>query len=272
MKGGKMGFYGSSFIYAGIPSELYDIRIAELNSNSSEQKSMGSSDMEIINKKIARRPVPFFYAATPSPVLSFSVSAYTNSTEIDAEFFALLQSKFFSNRRYDVFQVIQPDMQSSYWNAILKNPQITRVGNLLRGITFDVTCDAPYGFEFPKTITYNYVAETVDDHKIFNNTSHDTWDYVYPNLVITINNIGGDLTITNSDDNDRVFQFTGLSPNEVITMNCGLQTLSSSTGLLRLGNFNKNFLRFVPKLNHLHIQGSVASISMTTQFIAKKIG
>lgn len=266
-----MTFYAKSFIFDGIPSDYYGLFISEINPNAGDQKSMGSSDMTILDKKIFRRPVPFLFGMTPVSPLTFTLSCFSED-EIDAVFFELIQEKFCSARTYKSLQIVQYDMQSAYFSAILKNPQIIRVGNLLRGITFEVTCNAPYGFEFPKTITYSYTASTVNDNVIFNNTSNDINQYLYPNLIITVNNIGGDLSITNSDDNNRIFAFTGLSPNEIITMNCGLQTLSSSIGLKRLSNFNKNFLRLVPKLNHLHIQGSVLSIQMTTQFIAKKIG
>jgi phage-related protein len=80
------------------------------------------------------------------------------------------------------------------------------------------------------------------------------------------------VSITNLDDSNRVFSFTGVSPNEVLTVNNSLQTISSSTGLIRLSYFNKHFLRLVPGVNRLRIQGNVGSVAMTTQFVAKKIG
>lgn len=264
-----MSFYGSSFLYNNVASELYGLRISSIDSQAVNE-SMGSSDVEIMNKKIYRRATPYFYGSTPTPVLSFPMSAYS-AEEIDSEFFQLIQKAFFSNRNFKKLQINQFDMQDVYFNCILKSPKIIRIGNLLTGIKFDVVCDSPFAWRFPKTTNYTYTASVVNDNVTYNNTTDDTGNYTFPSLVITMNNIGGDISIVNSDDNNRVFTFTGLSPDEVLTIDCSLQTISSSTGLKRLSNFNKNFLRLLPKLNHLHITGSVANIAMTVQTIAKKI-
>jgi phage-related protein len=265
-----MSFYGSAFSYNNIQSESFGLRIAELDA-SGVNESMGSSSMEILEQKIYRRATPFFFGATPSPKLSFEMSAFSEN-EIDADLFQLIQKAYFSSRTYQKLYIDQVDMQSTYFNCILLDPQIVRVGNLLHGIRFTVSCDAPFAWGWPKTTTYNYTQTIVDSTETFLNTSDDTGGYLYPNLTITLNNIDDDLSITNLDDNNRVFAFTGISANEVLTINNGLQTISSSTGLRRLSNFNKHFLRLVPGRNRLRIQGNIASIQMVTQNIVKKIG
>ena len=163
-------------------------------------------------------------------------------------------------------------MQTSYFDCIFNEPKTVRNGNQIYGFNAEVVCNSAFGWETPKTTTYTYSASVVDSSVVFNNRSDDSGNYLYPNLVITMNNIAGGLSITNSSDSNRVFSFAGLSGNEVLTINCGLETLVSSTGLKRLSNFNKNFLRLVPGINNLRIQGNVASIAMTTQYVAKKIG
>jgi len=265
-----MSFYGSSFIFNGIPSETYGLRISDLDA-SGINESMGSNSMEIVNQKIYRRATPFFYGATPTPTLSFEMTAFSEN-EIDADFFSLLQKVFFSSRTYKVLQIDEFDMQNVYFSCILNDPKIVRVGNLLSGIKFTVDCNSPFAFEFPKTVSYSYTAPIVDSTIIFNNTSDDAGTYLCPSNVLTCNSFGGDITITNSDDSNRVFFFDDLSANEVITIDNSLQTISSSTGVRRLSKFNKHFLRLVPGLNHLRIQGSISSFSMTTQFVAKKVG
>jgi phage-related protein len=104
---------------------------------------------------------------------------------------------------------------------------------------------------------------------VFNNKSDDKGAYLYPKLVITMNNSGGNVTITNSSDASRVFSFTGLLTSEVITIDNSLQQITSSTGLLRMSNFNKKFFRLIPEINNLRFQGNIASIDMTYQFVAK---
>lgn len=265
-----MAFYGRAFIYDGVPSELYGLMISDIDASAIE-RTMGSNAMDIYDTKIYRRAVPYFYGATPAPVLSFPMSAFSEQ-EIDADMFSLIQKWLFSSRTYKKLQIDQVDMMNIYFDCILNEPEIIRVGNLIKGFTCTVVCNSPYALKFPTTINYTYTASFVDDTVVFNNTSDDTGDYLYPALEITMNDFGGDVIITNANDNNRIFRFDDLLPNEVITIDCSLQTISSSTTLRRLTNFNKKFLRLVAGVNTLHIQGNVENIAMTTQFVAKKLG
>lgn len=271
MKGGKMGFYGRSFLYRNQPSELYGLYIMNLDGNAITN-SMGSSSMDIKEEKIFRKATPYFLGATPSPKLEFPFSAFSYE-EIDAMRFEAIQKWLFSSRSYQPFSIDQPDIQDIYFNAILNNPKIERVGDLIMGFSATVECDSPFAYKYPKTTTYTYTAPVIDSTEIYYNMSDDTGDYLYPtSLVITMNNIAGDVSITNLDDSNRVVSFMDLAASEVLTISPLYQTISSSTGLKRLSNSNKKFLRLVPNINRLRIQGNVASIVMTNQWVAKKIG
>ena len=266
-----MAFYGRSFIYDGVPSELYGLYIMDINADSINS-SMGSSSMEIIEQKIYRKPTPYFYGAFPSPKLQFDFSAYSEK-ELDAETFEKIQKWLFSSRTYKKFQIDQFDFQNVYFNCFFNEPTIERVGNLIFGFSTKVICDSPYALRHPETTTYSYTTSVVDSTETYYNQSDDAGDYLYPtSLIITMNNTDGDVYITNLDDNNRVVSFTNILPNEVLTISPQYQTIQSSTGLKRLANSNKKFLRLVPGRNRLRIQGNVESIQMTNQFIAKKIG
>lgn len=265
-----MAFYGNSFLYDNIPSETYGLRISGLDADAINQ-SMGSSAMNIYEQSIYRRPTPYFFGATPSPKLSFSLSAFAEE-EMDASHFQLVQKWLFSSRTYKKLQIDQMDMYDIYFNCILNQPEIIRVGNKIQGFSCQVECDSPFAWKFPITTNYTYTQSVVNDTVTFNNTSDDIGNYVYPILVISLNNTGDHVKITNESDNNRVFEFLNLAASEVLTVDCGLETITSSTNLLRLSNFNKKFLRLVPGVNRLHIEADVENIAMTTQFIARKIG
>lgn len=265
-----MAFFGRSFIYDNIPSETYGLYIMDIDSNEIN-KSMGSSSMEILEQKIYRKATPYFYGSYPSPKLSFNFSAYSEQ-EMDAEHFALVQKLLFSSRSYRKFAIDQEDMQNIYFNCILNSPQINRVGNLIRGFSCEVICDSPFAWLYPKTTTYTYTSSIVNSTETYYNGSDDTGNYLYPDLVITQNNIAGDISITNLDDSNRIFLFEDLQADEVLIISNNNQTISSSTGLKRLSLFNKHFLRLVPGVNRLKVEGNVLSIVMTNQWVAKKIG
>jgi phage-related protein len=227
--------------------------------------------MDIVEEKIYRKAIPYHLGSTPNSKLSFSISAFSEE-DLDADMVARIEKAYFSHRTYKPFMIYQPDLEDVYWLAILQDPRFHKIGNIAKGVSFTVSCNAPYGFHYPHQTAWTFTDPTVDQTVIFNNTSDDSGDYLLPQLVITMNNTAdADLSITNSDDGNRNFVFTDLSQNEVIIMDCYRQTLSSSTGLRRLSKFNKKYLRLVNGLNHLRIQGNVASIVMTTQFISKKI-
>ena len=266
-----MSFFGRSFIYDGKPSEEFGLLISNIDADGVNE-SMGSSSMEIEEQKVFRRATPYFFGATPSPKLEFELSAFSED-DIDAETFGIIQRWLFSSREYKKLQIDQPDMQQVYFNCFLQEPEIVRVGSIIKGFNCTVTCDSPFAYKFPQTTTYTYTADVVDETETYYNMSEDKGAYLHPEtMVITMNNLGGDVTITNESDNDRVVSFTGLLGDEVLTISPNYQTISSSSGLKRLSASNKKFLRLVPNKNVLRIQGSVASISMTNQFVVKKIG
>lgn len=265
-----MAFYGRSIIFNGIPSEEYGLYISDLDA-SGISNSMGSYDLEIKEQKIYRRPTAYLYGTTATPHLEFDMTLLAEE-ELTAEDFEGVQKWLFGQDGYKTLQVDQYDMQSVVFYAILNSPEIIRVGNKIQGCKFHVVCNSPFGFTFPKVTSYTYGSSVVNATETFYNSSDDTANYLYPTCVITMNNIAGNITITNQEDNNRVFEIVNLHANEIITINNSLQTISSSTGLKRLGNFNKHWLRFVPYLNTLHIQGNVANIELTYSEIVKKIG
>lgn len=263
-----MPFYGSRFIYDNKSSDYFNLYVSEIGGDGSSTWN-GSGSMEIYNKKLYRRSTPFFYGSSIGDNLEYELS-FTSPEDIDSRTSELIQKWLFSSRSYKKLMVVQPDMQDVYMNVILNNPQVVRDGNFIRGYTCTAQCDSPFGgWRFPKTKTYSYTSEVIDASITFNNSSDDVGAYLYPILVITMNNTGGNIKITNQSDLNRVFEFTSLSPSEVLTVDNSLQQISSSTDLKRMSNFNKKFFRLIPGINNLRFQGNIESISMTYQFVAK---
>ena len=263
-----MKYYSSSFVYDGSPSSYFNLYVSEIGGDGNSENSGGGS-FEVYNKKIYRRSVPFFYGSAVGDNMEYELS-FTSPEDIDSRTSELIQKWLFSSRSYKKLMIVQPDMQDVYMNVILNDPQVVREGNLIRGYTCTAQCDSPFGgWKFPKTKTYTYTAEVIDNTVTFNNSSDDSGNYLYPQFVITMNNAGGNITITNQSDGDRVSSFTGLSPSEVLSVDNSLEQISSSTDLKRMSNFNKKFFRLIPGINTIRFQGNVSSITMAYQFVAK---
>ena len=108
----------------------------------------------------------------------------------------------------------------------------------------------------------------MDDDIVFTNKS-DNSDYLYPSLVITMNSFGGDVTITNSSDANRVFEITSLTAGEIITVDNDRGMLTSSLDLRRMGSFNKLWFRMPQGRNEFNISGNVESVVMSYDFARK---
>ena len=182
----------------------------------------------------------------------------------------MAQAWLFGHATYKKLQIMQPDLQDMYFNCILSSPQVFKSGNMIKGFSCRVICDSPFGWAFPKVSTYTYTSSQNNLALLFMNLSNDNY-YLFPTVQITMNSFGGSFSITNTSDGSRIFGFTALSPNEIITVNNDLGIVTSSTGFKRLANFNKNWLRFKKGANSLLINGQAASLRLTYSF-AKKIG
>jgi phage-related protein len=265
-----MAFFARTFIFNDIPSETYGLYLGVAGDSGESTNAVGT-DVTLLTQKIYRRPVPLYYGAEQTPVLQFPLSMYSPN-EMTAADFSDTATWLFGQMAYKKLRICQNDMQDIYFNCFLTAPQIVRYGNLIKMITTTVICDAPWGWGEPGVYTYNFNPN--EYAPLFNaridNISDDNF-YTYPtNLIIKANLFGGAVTITNIEDNNRQF-ILSLSPNETVTLNCDLQTISSDATLYPLANFNLNFLRLIQGTNNLIIEGNVKEITMNVP-TAIKIG
>lgn len=264
-----MSFYAKSFMYNDTPSELFDIQIASIDSGGAVS-SPGSGTIEILENYVYRRPVPYFYGVKFSSKVSFPISFFSPN-EIDAQTFSYLQNWLFGQLSYKKLAVIQVDMDSFFMNCIFTEPNVIRAGNVIYGIQGTCIMDSQFAWTYPKTLTYNFAERPNDYRLIFNNDSHYA-GYLYPYITFSFNSEPGSyLNIINRTDNFRLFSIVGLSPNEAIIVNNDLGILTSSLLIPRLSNFNKNFLRLVPGINELSLEGNITQLTLTYQF-ARRLG
>jgi len=264
-----MSFFGRSFVFDGIPSETYNLFIS--SPDGGDVDTPGGSNVSIVKDEIRRRSEPFTYGVDQIEVLKFEIMLNSPSPDgLTAVDIQTAKRWLLGRQSYKKLQIMQPDMQDVYFNCFLSNAREHKVGNIIRGLKLDVECNAPWAFRFDKILTFDYIVAFVNTSILINNLSDDNY-YLYPNLDVTMNSTGGDLTITNTNDSDREFIFESMSPDEVLNVNNSLNILTSSTGLFRLSNFNKQWLRLVPGMNNLTIVGNVSQLLFTLKF-AKKIG
>jgi hypothetical protein len=264
-----MAFYATRFIFDEIPSEFYNLYLGEF-SGGGEATTATSNDVILLTQKLFRKPTPLFWGTEQTPVLSFPLFVYSPD-EITADAFSEISTWLFGQQTYKKLRLCQDDMVETYFNCFLTAPQIIRMGNIIQGFTTTVICDSPWGWKNSKYYDYTYPDQyTITDNIAFFNESANAF-YTYPTeLVITGNVFGGSITIVNTTDNSRSFELD-LVPNEVVTMNCDLQFISSNLVTYPLANFNLNWLRFLPNTNNIVISGNVKELEITMP-VAVKVG
>jgi phage-related protein len=265
-----MAFYAKNFIFNDIPSEFYNLYLGTFNGEG-ENITTGSDNVNLLTQKLYRRPVPLFWGAEQTPVLTFPLSVYSTS-EITAQGYSEIASWLFGQQNYKVLRICQNDMVDVYFNCFLTEPEIVREGNIIRGFTATVVCDSPWGWKEPKSYVYtcNVNYYTTGYIKFLNESANSF--YTYPTEVkITANLFGGTVTITNTSDASRQSILTVL-PNEVITINSDLQTISSDLITYPLYNFNLNFPRFIRGVNNLVVTGNLYKLEITSPVAVKISG
>jgi len=253
-----MAFWGNTFVFDGVPSELYNLYIS--SPDGGMISTAGSGDVELLTQKVFRNPKPYLLGVQQSPVLSFDIQ-FTSPDELMVEDMRTILSWLFGQSQYKKLQIQQLDMDDIYFNCFITAPQIIKVGNLIKGISGTVICDSPFAWAFSKTTTKNYTGSANETFVLFNTSDNN--NYTYPAVVATIDDFGGTFSITNNTDDGRVFTFTGMSQGEIVTIDNERCIITSSTGLRRLGNFNKQWFRLLKGINSLTIMGNVAQVKIT---------
>jgi phage-related protein len=263
-------FFGSEFIFDGVPSSAYDLRILDFSSSGGVTNGPMGSDATIVQKQIFRRSRPYFYGRSTNVNLEFDITV-GSLDPLSSMNRSAIESWLIGRMNYLPLQIVQSDMSNVTFNVIFNKGTNAYVGSVNRGMTLHAYCQDPWGYEASKTLTKTYANNIINDTFTFYNGSADS-DYLKPVISFNMNAASTSIAITNITDNGRITQFDNLLSWEVITMDSNRGTIASNTGLMRMANFtSKKFFRLVPGLNTINILGGVYSFVMTYQF-AKKIG
>jgi hypothetical protein len=262
-------FYGSEFIFDGVPSSRYDLRIFDLETGG---KSSGNAGAEstIYEEFLYRKNRSNFFGRATNTNLEFdiTVGSFNPISAMDRN---LAQTWLTSRMEYKKFKIIQSDMIDYYFNVIFEKASNEYVGNLNQAFTLHARCDSGYAWEYPKTLTKSYTGGGVTNESFTIYNSSADPDYNYPIVDFTLNGVGTSFVLTNTSDNNRQYSFTGLSANENINTDNYNEILISSTGLFRLSKFNLHWFRLIPGFNSLNILGGISEFKLTTQY-ARKVG
>ena len=255
-----MAIHSKGFIYNGRSTSEFNVKIATIGSFDTHQ------DLGMTREVVRDRPIDSFmdiiYGSFYSSNLEFTItvikedeSRFTNS-EIRQLNKWLIGYNYPKKLELDSCVL---GMENVYFNCLFTSVSTTSIGGII-GLTYNVVCDAPYGYE-DFNVTYE-ISETNSDvatEIMFYNTSDENEEYLYPIVKITKTG-NGDISIISSSDVNNDITLEGLVDGEVVTIDSLRQTINSTeqTFTNTLGgydNFNHNWLRLLPGNNIIGVYG-----------------
>lgn len=265
-----MSFYAQNFIYDGVLGSEYGLRIT---SQSDGLVNVPGASVELITQNVYRNPKNYLLGVKDSPVLKISIEI-TVEKELTAGESSVIARWLFGQKNYKKLQIVQPDMENIYFNCIFTNPQVIKVGNIIRGYSATAECDSPFAWEFPKKISYSFTDYSIYETVRVNNSS-DLADYYYPVIGIRTNIFGGNFEIINRSENERLFGINNLEPNDTIIIDNMMQRIYSlNTGknyIESIADYDYTWFRYVPNANILLLKGNIESLTFLHEFPKKYI-
>jgi len=272
-----MNFYGKSFIFDGISSDLYDLRILNF-SQSSPSEGVSTGVINTMEEWLYRREMPYFYGTYYQNSLEFDLTvgsfSYLDGTSRDTILRWLL-----GRQRYLPLKIVQDDISTFVFNVIFTQINPVYVANLNYAFKIHAKCDRPWAYYVPPTTirTYTPVSNTglLETLAYYNSSSFS--GYNKPIVSFTISGSApssAQFSIINRTDDAtgaRPFSFTGLQPSEVLTVDNDKGIITTSASALRMSTFSKNFLRLVQGVNSLEIYGYATNFTLDTKF-ARSVG
>lgn len=249
-----MGFKGMKFVFNGIPCERYDLMIATIG-NSKDSSACGTIS-EIIKDKTNRQNEYSAYGVSHSDPLKIDITFFSKEF-IDRQKFGAIQ-KWLEVPYYAKLQVIQDDLQDSYYNCIFTRIEAEYFGSNIIGITATAECNAAWSYSDTKVVLLNNL---IDKNKItfFNPT--DDYSYVYP--IITIKTeTNGNIIIKNTSDKNRTLEIKDLRANDEFIIDNDLQIIKTVNGLEVFPKCNHQWLRLVPGQNIWKVEGSLKELKI----------
>lgn len=245
-------FNAYEFVFNGDSSFLYGLMIYDLDDNKQTDVSFGNK-ASIIETRISRRIQPIHFGVNyhESP-LEFKL-VFGSERDLDRYELEEISKWLTGYQDYRWLQICQPDLSSVQFRCLITELKPISVGWLPVAFEATVVCDCPYAYgdEFQ----YRYTVSGSTDI-VFQNGS-TIREYWKPRLSISPRSGVTDFSIVNHSDNDREFKLSGIPPSDlnisVDNANCMISELNFGYNLY--GNFNYNFLRFVPGDNHLTVTG-----------------
>lgn len=240
---------GTDFIFDGVDSSVYGLKIIKLNADMISEPYFGSKD--IISDKNPNKDYSYFFKTQKNPI-TFELT------------FSLLNELWTPNTKYMIANWLVKDYYCQFktedypdknFYVICTNQGDLMTNGLEQGyITMEFENLYPYAMS--DVFTYSFNLSNISVPTVIEITNLSNVGNYKPELQFTLSGSNTGLSIVNLTNNNKEFEFTGLDVGETIYVNNDLkQIISGTNGNYRLSKFNKGWLDLVYGVNQLQVTG-----------------
>lgn len=268
-----MNLFGEDMVIGDFRLSEHGLILASFDDESETEDDLGMN-YDTVEEYISSNPVPVFIDAKYSEKLRPIATLIKDP--------CLLQDQFFTEHDcreilreltgfygYKTMQVYSNEMDEQlYFNVRVNNVQYKKVQGKIVGVVLHMECDSQFAWSKEFNYKYEIKAGTLLS---FYNISDDLNNYLKPTVKIKSSSDIEKLEMINTSDNNWTTILKNISANEIITMDCKNEILTSSIeDRLILNDFNMHFMRFVSGVNKIQVN---SDISLEISFVyPRKVG
>lgn len=236
------------FTYDGQWCGTYGLQIADFDNSIVKETEAFSPTLSL---QKAPGSIRFFYGGIEydsAPTCEFSV---LSENELTGDMRSIILSWLIGRKKFKPIQFQDGDNDEFIHYCIFTSAKTIWVNGRCHGFRLTAQFNSPFArgestiITIPKAGMYSMQ---------LNNQSDIMDDYTYPTVTFT----GGSIDIINvTDDQNRHFTFSGVDPEETVTVDNEVRHISSTNGGAKLDNFtSRNWLRLRKGYNTLLITAS----------------
>lgn len=253
-KQGVKEIYSSyEFVYAGLPSSMFDMFVCDIGSKSHGDNAFGNQ-ANIVETRIANRVTPLHYGVRyHDEPLSFTL-IFASEYSLDRYQIQEVAKWLTGYQEYQWLSIAQPDLEYIQFRCLVKTLTPISVGWYPTAFEAKIICDCPYGYSYPfeRSFTVEGGADVV-----FHNES-TARVLLRPMLHVELADGCAELSIKNNTMDGDALVLSGLPGGALsITVdNENLVVSEENYGIDLYEYFNYHFLELGVGDNELSISGS----------------
>lgn len=269
-----MELFGHDLVIGDFKLSDYGLILGSFDAGASDTEDELGMDHEVIEEFIGHNPVPIYLGAQYTEKLRPQITiikdpcVYTDLQFTEHECREVLR-QLTGFKTYKLMQLYSDTFDELiYFYVRTQSASYKKVNGRVVGIILVMECDSQFAWSKEYEDTYTVKA---GESFTFYNASDDLYNYLLPVITITSSTAIPQLQLTNLNDNNWTTIINQLSANEIITMDCKNELLTSSQeGRLVLNDFNMHFIRFVSGRNQIQ---SNADVVVTVKCrVPRKVG